>query len=208
MQDGKLFLVFEYLNMDLRKYLDNLEVRMDYMLIKCFVYQILQGLLFCHLRRVIHRDLKPQNLLVDVTGKIIKLADFGLARTFGVPVKALTHEVTDYADLITVLDDTHRSSRCGTERRRFSWDRSDTRAPLTSGRWRASSRKWPPRNRCSVATRRSTRYSRYSTCSAHRQRRYGPVSVICRAGMRCCRYGRAVVCARGSRTRCRRMGLI
>lgn len=93
MQEGKIYLVFEYLSMDLRKYLDqNKSEPIAPDLIKSFVYQILQGLLFCHIRRIVHRDLKPQNLLVDQDG-IIKLADFGLARAFGVPVRVLTHEV-------------------------------------------------------------------------------------------------------------------
>jgi serine/threonine protein kinase len=42
--------------------------------------------------RLLHRDLKPQNLLIDERG-CIKLADFGLARAFGLPVRTYTHEV-------------------------------------------------------------------------------------------------------------------
>lgn len=53
---------------------------------------MLQGVNFCHSHRVIHRDLKPQNLLINELGAI-KLADFGLARAFGVPLRSYTHEV-------------------------------------------------------------------------------------------------------------------
>ena len=61
-------------------------------LLQSYLYQMLQAILFCHQRRVIHRDLKPQNLLIDTRG-IIKLADFGLARALCVPVRVYTHEV-------------------------------------------------------------------------------------------------------------------
>ncbi len=56
------------------------------------IFQITRAILFCHQRRVLHRDLKPQNLLIDKKG-IIKVADFGLGRAFGIPVRVYTHEV-------------------------------------------------------------------------------------------------------------------
>lgn len=57
-----------------------------------YLKQMLDGILYCHSNRVIHRDLKPQNLLIDSNGNL-KIADFGLARSFTVPLPSLTHEV-------------------------------------------------------------------------------------------------------------------
>ncbi|KAM0707676.1 hypothetical protein Q7P35_004323 [Cladosporium inversicolor] len=112
--DGhKLYLVFEYLDMDLKKYMEALPVsqggrgkplpegvmngRQGHMglgpeMVKKFALQLLEGTRYCHAHRVLHRDLKPQNLLIDKEGNL-KLADFGLARAFGVPLRTYTHEV-------------------------------------------------------------------------------------------------------------------
>lgn len=41
-----------------------------------FLFQLLRGLSYIHQRYILHRDLKPQNLLISDTGEL-KLADFG-----------------------------------------------------------------------------------------------------------------------------------
>jgi serine/threonine protein kinase len=88
-----LYLVFEYLEFDLKKYIKSKGEPLKPDQVKSFTYQILQALVYLHQQRIFHRDLKPQNLLIDSEGGCIKLADFGLARAFGLPIKTYTHEV-------------------------------------------------------------------------------------------------------------------
>ncbi|XP_007645558.1 cyclin-dependent kinase 3 isoform X2 [Cricetulus griseus] len=92
-REKKLYLVFEFLTQDLKKHMDSAPTsELPLHVVKSYLSQLLQGLNFCHCHRVIHRDLKPQNLLINEFGAI-KLADFGLARAFGVPMRTYTHEV-------------------------------------------------------------------------------------------------------------------
>ena len=113
--DHKLYLVFEYLDKDLKKHMDDSEALLRNTdavidqsgdrskrikragglpenLTKSYLRQLLSGIAYCHTHRVLHRDLKPQNLLIDNRGNI-KLADFGLARAFGIPVRCYSAEV-------------------------------------------------------------------------------------------------------------------
>ncbi|MGH0134891.1 UNVERIFIED_CONTAM: hypothetical protein FKN15_056241 [Acipenser sinensis] len=57
-----------------------------------FLFQLLRGLSYTHQRYILHRDLKPQNLLISDTGEL-KLADFGLARAKSVPSHTYSNEV-------------------------------------------------------------------------------------------------------------------
>lgn len=94
--ETQLTLVFEYLDQDLKQYLDaqrTMGASLSTLQIKNLLYQLIEGTRFCHEHRILHRDLKPQNLLLDRTGLHLKIADFGLARGFGIPVAGFSHEV-------------------------------------------------------------------------------------------------------------------
>ncbi|XP_027767086.1 cyclin-dependent kinase 16-like, partial [Empidonax traillii] len=71
-----LTLVFEYLDRDLKQYLDDCGNVISMHNVRLFLFQLLRGLAFCHRHKVLHRDLKPQNLLLSRRGDL-KLADFG-----------------------------------------------------------------------------------------------------------------------------------
>ena len=86
LENKTLFLVFEYLEMDLKKHIDSLKKDQfldslslkvtssplpSITLLKKFLYQLLEGTAACHSRRVLHRDLKPQNLLLNSKGNMI-----------------------------------------------------------------------------------------------------------------------------------------
>lgn len=92
--ETKLVLIFEYCDRDLKKYMDAHGERgaLDPTTVRSFMYQLLKGTAFCHENRVLHRDLKPQNLLINKKGEL-KIGDFGLARAFGVPVNTFSNEV-------------------------------------------------------------------------------------------------------------------
>jgi cyclin-dependent kinase 7 len=59
---------------------------------KAFLLAMIRGIEYLHLHFVLHRDLKPNNLLIDLHG-IVKIGDFGLAKQFGSPSRELTNQV-------------------------------------------------------------------------------------------------------------------
>eukprot|EP00730_Choanoeca_flexa_P006727 TRINITY_DN12211_c0_g6_i6.p1 TRINITY_DN12211_c0_g6~~TRINITY_DN12211_c0_g6_i6.p1 ORF type:complete len:433 (+),score=61.66 TRINITY_DN12211_c0_g6_i6:150-1448(+) len=76
----KLHLVFEFIDHTLLDELDANPKGLDETQMKKITFQILRGLEFCHANNVIHRDVKPENVLIS-RENIVKLCDFGFART-------------------------------------------------------------------------------------------------------------------------------
>ena len=74
-----LFLVFEYVEKNLLEVLEKYPDGLNPKLIRSFVFQMCKAVHYLHTKNIIHRDVKPENLLVDENMKL-KLCDFGFAR--------------------------------------------------------------------------------------------------------------------------------
>ncbi|XP_005987945.1 cyclin-dependent kinase-like 1 [Latimeria chalumnae] len=77
----KLHLVFEYCDHTVLNELDRYPRGVPEQQVKSIMWQTLQAVNFCHKHNCIHRDVKPENILITKHG-IIKLCDFGFATTF------------------------------------------------------------------------------------------------------------------------------
>ncbi len=86
---GNLFIAYELLDRDLSNIIGNKHINLSENIIKGLMRQFLSGLAEIHKYNVIHRDLKPQNLLISKTGTL-KIADFGFARFIASPGREMT----------------------------------------------------------------------------------------------------------------------
>jgi serine/threonine protein kinase len=83
-------MILEFCDWDLDRYIKSEQLsRCE---IVSFIHQLLLALDYVHANHIIHRDVKPQNLLVN-RRKELKLGDFGLARSTSIPVGSLSTEV-------------------------------------------------------------------------------------------------------------------
>lgn len=86
-------LVFDFMDTDLEQIIKDPKIPvLTPANIKAYMIMTLKGLEYLHLHWILHRDLKPNNLLVNSNG-ILKIGDFGLAKFFGSPNRIYTHQV-------------------------------------------------------------------------------------------------------------------
>jgi serine/threonine protein kinase len=90
-QPGQLCFVFEFVRTDLRGLLrKHGPLQPD--TLQSYAFQMLCGLYTLHTHRIMHRDLKPDNLLVT-RDRLLKISDFGLSRYFTIPVRQYSPNV-------------------------------------------------------------------------------------------------------------------
>jgi len=103
-------LIFEFVEGDLHKLLKNYrkeELIMPMNQVQKYAYELLNGIHACHVRLILDRDLKPQNILIGRDG--LKIGDFGLARMFSLPMRCYTLDViTLWYRAPEILLGTHR----------------------------------------------------------------------------------------------------
>ncbi|XP_060804976.1 cyclin-dependent kinase-like 4 [Amyelois transitella] len=88
----RFYLVFEYLDHTLLDELESTPGGLGEDTAKKHLYQLLKGIEYCHQNSIIHRDVKPENVLVSNTG-IVKLCDLGFARALAAPGEPYTEYV-------------------------------------------------------------------------------------------------------------------
>lgn len=89
---SNISLIFDYMDTDLEVIIRDPSIVLTPGHIKAYAIMTLQGLEYLHLHWILHRDLKPNNLLINEKG-LLKITDFGLAKAFGSPNRVLTHQV-------------------------------------------------------------------------------------------------------------------
>jgi len=62
------------------RYFNKMKIVMPILEVKLYIYQLFRSLAYIHSQGICHRDIKPQNLLLDPATGVLKLCDFGSAK--------------------------------------------------------------------------------------------------------------------------------
>lgn len=84
---GDVYMVEPYMDHDLNGMLENPSIQFTPAQIKLYMKQLFEGTLYLHQNKILHRDMKAANLLINNEGQL-QIADFGLARPYHDPGKA------------------------------------------------------------------------------------------------------------------------
>nr|ACN34809.1 unknown [Zea mays] len=94
--EDRFYIYLEYVHPgSINKYVKQHYGAMTESVIRNFTRHILRGLAFLHGQKIMHRDIKGANLLVDVQG-VVKLADFGMAKHLSTAAPNLSLKGTPY----------------------------------------------------------------------------------------------------------------
>ncbi|KAL8622789.1 Cyclin-Dependent Kinase 7 [Nucella lapillus] len=91
-QKSNVSLVFDFMETDLEIVIKDSKIVLTAAHIKSYMLQTLKGLEFLHALWILHRDMKPNNLLINEKG-VLKIGDFGLAKYYGSPSRPYSHQV-------------------------------------------------------------------------------------------------------------------
>ncbi|XP_064624742.1 cyclin-dependent kinase 7-like [Lineus longissimus] len=85
-------LVFDFMDTDLEVIIKDTNIVLTNSYIKSYLLQTFKGLEYLHKHWILHRDMKPNNLLLNEHG-VLKIGDFGLAKYYASPNRVYTHQV-------------------------------------------------------------------------------------------------------------------
>lgn len=98
-EHNQIYMVFDYMDHDLTGLLTHPELQLQESHRKYIFKQLMEGLNYLHEKRIIHRDIKGSNILLDNLGNL-KIADFGLARTMKILGEG---EVADFTNRVITI---------------------------------------------------------------------------------------------------------
>ena len=85
-------LVLDFMDFELDTVIRDTSLVLTLANVKAYSVMTMRGVAYLHRNWILHRDLKPDNLLLNMKGQL-KITDFGLAKPFGTPTRPFTSQV-------------------------------------------------------------------------------------------------------------------